>query len=166
MLLESLNHMRQIILLMEMKSKIATRSLLIMALMSLFVIQVAMPVNAYGEKVHETTGQVKMYIYNTKAGKGTLVADTGNVTFEFFNHTAGNVTWVYVPVLKNNYYRSIMRNYGNGWGVTVDVEYPSWELRKYNPLRGSKQLYVYVTVDDLGDFSTLHFSIYIDPPAS
>lgn len=146
-------------LLIKMKSKLVTRSLLMLALTSLLVLQVIKPVHA----VPTTTGYITVYIVNTKNDRATLVGTTGSVTFTIYE--VGEQAYVdyWIPASKGNIYKFFYRNYGATVGCLVDST--SLEIFEITALHGPKQLEVFIEVDSLAGYTDLQFNVYVIPPS-
>jgi hypothetical protein len=145
--------------LMKMKSKLATRSLLILALTSVLVLQVIRPVHAV-----TTTGYITVYIVNTKSGRANLVGTTGvGATFTITESGGHAVINYWIPALKGNLYKFFYRNYGPVVECLVD-DANTVESFSFPALHGPKQLEVFIEVNSLAGYDDLHFNVYIIPP--
>lgn len=143
-----------------MKSKLASRSLLMLTLTSLLVLQVIMPVHAVDTT---TIGYITVYVVNTKSGRATLVGTTGpDTTFEITGSGGHGVINSWIPAVKRNLYKFSFRNYGPIVECLVDSTSP--EFFEFDALHGPKQLEVFIEVDSLAGYDDLQFNVYIIPP--
>ncbi len=139
-----------------MKSKLATRSLLMLTLTSLLVLQVIRPVHT----VTTTTGYITVYIVNTKNDRATLIGTTGSTTFTIYVVSGQAFIDYWIPA-KRNLYKFFFRNFGNVVGCLVDST--SQEFFEFPALRGSKQLEAFIEVDSLAGYTDLHFNVFVIP---